>query len=286
MGAPVTIRSNNSNAHATASYADATNGVSVDLAISGPRADRQGTDTLVGVQNLDRIAVRRRPFWEQRRQQHQRRRRQRRDQGRAGFNLLSGGGGDDTVSYADAAGVTVSLAIVLALRRPGVRASTRSTFSNVIGSSFSDTLTGNRTRTASSAVPATTPSSAPVTTHSKAAPANDSLVRTPRTIRMFEWRQRRSQRGRSQNTGDGFDTLSGITNVTGVSVDDVLRGNAGNNTLSGGNGNDTLSAGQVTTHSTAAAAPTRPTIRRPRRRRRSTSEAEVRIPTATAASTR
>jgi Ca2+-binding RTX toxin-like protein len=239
---------NNSNAHATASYADATNGVSVDLAISGPQPTGQGTDTLVGVQNL--IGS---PF----------------DdalsgnsgdnnisggagndviEGRAGFNLLSGGGGDDTVSYTDAAaGVTVSLAIFSSQATGGAGFDTLNGFSNVIGSSFSDTLTGNSDPNRIVGGPGDDTLVGTGNDTLQGGAGNDSLVGAGGDTADYS----DALNGvnvdlnvvGSQNTGDGFDTLSGIANVTGSSFDDVLRGNAGNNTLSGGNGNDTLSGG-------------------------------------------
>jgi Ca2+-binding RTX toxin-like protein len=49
--------------------------------------------------------------------------------------------------------------------------------------------------------------------------------------------------GGAQNTGQGLDTLIGITNVVGSNAADRLTGNGGNNTLSGANGDDVFSGG-------------------------------------------
>ena len=46
-----------------------------------------------------------------------------------------------------------------------------------------------------------------------------------------------------QNTGDGFDHLTNIEDVTGGRGNDLLTGTSGNNVLSGGGGNDTLYGG-------------------------------------------
>src|SRR5262249_47145970 len=94
----------------TASYAEASTGVTVDLAITGPQNTGEGNDTLIGIENLtgsafgdvlkgtsgdnviiggagDDMLI-----------------------GRDGFDRLDGGDGVDTVSYADAAtGVQVNL---------------------------------------------------------------------------------------------------------------------------------------------------------------------------------
>jgi Ca2+-binding RTX toxin-like protein len=43
-----------------------------------------------------------------------------------------------------------------------------------------------------------------------------------------------------QNTGEGFDTLIGIENLTGSAFADTLKGDAGGNNLTGGAGDDTL----------------------------------------------
>ena len=48
----------------------------------------------------------------------------------------------------------------------------------------------------------------------------------------------------AQNTGGaGTDTLSGIANLVGSSLNDTLTGNTGNNSIEGGDGNDTINGG-------------------------------------------
>ena len=119
----------------TASYADAAAGVTVDLGIAGPQETGEGADTLISIENLtgsafadvlkgdsgtnhlsggagDDILV-----------------------GRGGsFDVLDGGEGIDTASYADAAsGLNLDLRTSSALFR----------IENLIGSAFADTLVGS-----------------------------------------------------------------------------------------------------------------------------------------------
>ncbi|HEU0218519.1 MAG TPA: calcium-binding protein [Stellaceae bacterium] len=129
-----------SNGHLdTASFADASSGVTVDLAVNGPQDTGEGYDTLIGIENLtgsafadtlkgtsdvnvltggagDDLLI-----------------------GGGGYDRLDGGDGMDTVSYADAAaGVQVGLAPG-AYYNPGNLIS----IEGLIGSAFADTLTGN-----------------------------------------------------------------------------------------------------------------------------------------------
>ena len=138
----------------TATYAGATAGVTVDLAIAVAQATGgAGSDTLTGIENLigssfadtlrgdggnnglfggagnDVLT------------------------GRDGNDLLSGGAGDDildggngtdTATYAGAtAGVTVDLAIAVAQATGGAGSDTLTGIENLIGSSFADTLRGD-----------------------------------------------------------------------------------------------------------------------------------------------
>src|SRR6185437_154730 len=65
-------------------------------------------------------------------------------EGLAGNDTMVGGGGTDTVSYANAtAGVTVNLANVAAQNTVGAGTDTISGFENLTGSAFADTLTGD-----------------------------------------------------------------------------------------------------------------------------------------------
>jgi Ca2+-binding RTX toxin-like protein len=131
----------------TATYADATTGVTVNLAITTAQETGAGADQLIGIENLiggngnDTLS------------------------GNAGANNINGGGGDDlimggagndtlaggangaagdTVSYADAtARVTVSLAVTAAQNTGGAGSDVLSGFENLEGSAFADQLTGS-----------------------------------------------------------------------------------------------------------------------------------------------
>ena len=114
----------------TANYASSPAGVTVSLMLgTGSGGDAQG-DTLTNIENLtgsnldDTL------------------------EGNAGNNVLAGGLGTDTVSYAHAAsgaggvGVTVNLAVTSAQNTVTAGTDTLSGFENVTGSEFNDTLTG------------------------------------------------------------------------------------------------------------------------------------------------
>jgi Ca2+-binding RTX toxin-like protein len=129
----------------TASYAEATNGVAVDLAISGPQNTGEGSDMLIGIENLtgsafadtlkgssdsnvliggagDDTLV-----------------------GRGGSDRVEGGDGIDTVSYEGvASGVQVNLnSAYNGTGYNGTGMDTLIDIENVTGSAFADTLIGN-----------------------------------------------------------------------------------------------------------------------------------------------
>jgi Ca2+-binding RTX toxin-like protein len=110
----------------TASYATAISGVTVGLDKAGPQSTGAGIDTLIGIENLTGS--------------------NRNDvlHGNAAANVLNGGAGIDTVSYARAAAaVTVSLALATAQATGGGGNDTLLNFENLTGSAFADTLTGS-----------------------------------------------------------------------------------------------------------------------------------------------
>jgi Ca2+-binding RTX toxin-like protein len=123
----------------TASYAEASTGVIVDLAISGPQNTGEGSDTLIGIEHLTGSA-----FGDTLKGTSG-------DNvltdgagddtlfGRGGYNRLDGGDGIDTVFYADATtGVQVNL-------NPGsyYNPDVLISIENVVGSAFADVLTGD-----------------------------------------------------------------------------------------------------------------------------------------------
>ncbi|MEF8707535.1 MAG: hypothetical protein V5B38_01060 [Candidatus Accumulibacter propinquus] len=111
----------------TVSYAFAGAGVTVSLLTAGAQATGgSGSDTLISIENLtgsgfnDNLT------------------------GNADNNVIDGGGGTDTVSYAFAgAGVTVSLATAGAQATGSSGSDTLISIENLTGSGFNDNLTGN-----------------------------------------------------------------------------------------------------------------------------------------------
>jgi Ca2+-binding RTX toxin-like protein len=128
----------------TASYAEASTGVTVDLGIAGPQSTGEGADTLIGIEDVLGSAFADTLM------------------GTEGWNVLSGGAGDDllvgrggsdrldggdgidTVSYA---GVTARVWVNLSSASGGFPdlgdSDQLSGIENVIGTAFADTLTGN-----------------------------------------------------------------------------------------------------------------------------------------------
>ena len=191
-----------------ASYASATAGVKVSLAIAGAQSTLSaGTDTLTGIEHLTGSAF---------------------DDsltgdggnniltgnagndtlvGGLGDDTLNGGAGTDTASYASAsAAVTVSLLIAAAQNTGGAGVDTLLSIENVTGTNYADTLTGNAQNNLLSG-----------------GSGNDTL-----------------------DGGSGNDTLDGGNSndiLKGSGGDDTLLGGAGVDSLTGGSGADTLTGG-------------------------------------------
>ncbi|MET0427788.1 MAG: cadherin domain-containing protein, partial [Microvirga sp.] len=156
-----------------------------------------------------------------------------------GVNVIDGGGGDDTISYADAAsGVFVNLA--LTARQFTVASSdTLLNIEAILGSDQADSLSGNgfsNTLTGGSGDDTL-----------DGAFGDDRLdggagLDTARFSGSLGATVDLSKTG-AQGTGYGTDTLVGIENLEGGSGADSLAGNDGANRLVGGAGNDTLAGG-------------------------------------------
>ena len=191
----------------TVSYATAGAAVTVSLAQQGAVQDTGGggLDTLLNFENLtgsafdDTLA------------------------GNGAANIIDGGDGIDTASYAAAAaGVTVGLGIATAQATLGAGNDTLRNIENLIGSAFNDRLSGD----AGDNDLAGGDGIDTVTYARAAAGVTVSLA----------------LQGSDQNTfGNGIDFLTGFENLTGSAFDDLLAGDAGNNALDGGLGIDTLS---------------------------------------------
>jgi Ca2+-binding RTX toxin-like protein len=144
--------------------------------------------------------------------------------GNAGNNVLDGGVGIDTVSYANAsAAVTVTLSLAGAQNTIGAGVDTLINVENLTGSNFNDTLLGNAGNNVLDG-------GAGVDTVSYINSSGAVTVSLATTA--------------AQNTvGAGIDTLSNVENLLGSNFNDSLTGNGGNNALSGGSGADTLTGG-------------------------------------------
>jgi Ca2+-binding RTX toxin-like protein len=160
-----------------------------------------------------------------------------------GNNVIDGGSGTDTVSYAygATAGVTVSLAIATAQATGGSGSDTLIGIENLVGSSYADTLTGNS--------------------------GNNTLTGGAGNDKMLGGAGNDTYYVDSagdvitENSGEGTDSvlsyLSGYTlganiengrimntgaaNLTGNNLNNVLYAGTGNNVINGGAGTDTVS---------------------------------------------
>ena len=195
----------------TASYKTVSGGVTVDLRIAAAQnTGGGGTDTLSGFENLtgsnfaDNLT------------------------GTDGANVINGGGGNDvlsgllgtdTVSYIDAgAGVTVSLAAGTATG--GAGSDTLSSFENVVGSNFGDSIQGD---------------------------GGDNILdgafgvdRVSYAAAIAGVTINLGISGAQATVGAGSDTLISFENLTGSNHADTLTGTNGVNDVIAGGGNDTV----------------------------------------------
>ena len=222
----------------TASYASATGGVTVSLAINGlQNTIGAGVDTLLNFENLTGSAFN--------------------DtlEGSSGNNVLDGGAGVDTVSYAHATtGVTVSLAIGGPQNTIGAGTDTLTNFENLTGSAFGDTLTGDANDNGLDNVLYGNVGDDVLI----GGAGNDTMVGgTGNDI----YEVTDAGDVVQENANEGFDSVYTAINYTlaanveaghlignasvlqGNALDNFLYGGAGNDTLIGGGGNDTLIGG-------------------------------------------
>jgi len=152
-------------------------------------------------------------------------------EGALGTNILNGGGGNDTASYARSGlGVTVSLNVATAQTTfVGGAVDTLTNFENLLGSAFADNLTGNANNNVieGGAGNDVLNGAGGVDTVSYQGAASRVVVNLNTT--------------NGQNTlGAGTDTLTNFENVTGSAFADQLTGTGANNVIDGGAGDDTM----------------------------------------------
>ncbi|MDQ3756453.1 MAG: fibronectin type III domain-containing protein [Actinomycetota bacterium] len=140
--------------------------------------------------------------------------------GNASDNVLDGGDGTDTLSYASAtAGVTVNLKATAAQDTVGAGTDTVSNFENLTGSASADTLLGNDGNNV-----ITGGGGLDTVSYANAGVGVTVSLRTTA----------------AQTTGAGDDTITQIENLTGSPQADTLAGDGGDNAIDGGNDLDTV----------------------------------------------
>lgn len=202
----------------TVTYVDAASAVTVSLATtSAQNTVGAGTDTISGFENLTGSAFN--------------------DTlgGDANANVIDGGAGTDTVTFATAAaGVTVDLSAGTAT---GDGSDTLINIENVIGSSHNDVITGNSGNNVldGGAGNDTLDGGGGTDTVTFNASATMGV-----TVDLHA----------GTATGAGSDTLLNIENVTGTTHNDTIGGSSGDNVLDGGGGTDTVSYASAASHVT------------------------------------
>jgi Ca2+-binding RTX toxin-like protein len=182
----------------------------------------------------------------------------------AGNNVLNGGGGTDTVSYAGAAAaVTVSLAVTTAQATGGSGTDTLASIENLTGSNYNDKLTGDSlANVLNGGTGADTMTGGDgsdvyyvdnigdqvVETNAASAGGNDTVNSYLAAYTL------------SANVENGRILSTATSNLTGNGLNNMLYAGVGNNVLNGGAGTDTVSylyaasAVKVSLASTAAQA--------------------------------
>ncbi|MBV5310594.1 MAG: hypothetical protein JZU59_14545, partial [Chromatium okenii] len=213
----------------TVSYESATAGVTVDLSSkSAQKTGGSGTDTLLNIENLigstfnDVIVA------------------------SIANNVINGGGGTDTVSYATSAAVEVSLAETLIQNTGGSGWDTLTNIENLTGSKSNDILTGN---TGDNILNGGTGVDTMTGGDGKDTYVVDNvldlIIETNTQLAQIDTVQTNVSFVLNDNVENLqlLDTKKVAINGTGNALDNSLTGNAASNTLIGGAGNDTLNGG-------------------------------------------
>ncbi|MFN4014604.1 MAG: hypothetical protein ACK4JB_04685 [Reyranella sp.] len=232
----------------TASYAGASAGVTVSLAIAvAQNTVGAGTDTLATMENLTGSA-----FGDILTGNIGNNVLQGGDgddtlEGLAGADTLDGGAGIDTASYANASsGVTVNLAILTAQATGGAGTDTLSNIENLRGSNSADTLTGDDGANVliGGSGADTLNGGGGIDTASYAGSTGAVSINLQAHTSSGGHAAGDSLSLIENLTGSAFaDTLTGdgeVNTLSGLGGDDVLSGGDGNDVLEGGDGNDTL----------------------------------------------
>lgn len=214
----------------TVSYSAAGSGVFVDLSITGPQNTRHGIDTLTSIENLIGSSFDDKLVGDFRSNVL--------DGGAGlGTDSLDGGAGIDTVSYDSAgSGVTVSLAVSGLQNTVGAGFDQLSNFENMLGSRFSDRLSGDGGDNVIDGGAGNDTLNGGAGSDTVSYTSASSGV----TVRLSNSGSQLINTG-----GSGTDVLSNFENVRGSSFDDTLSGNSFNNVLNGGSGVDTVSYGNA-----------------------------------------
>jgi Ca2+-binding RTX toxin-like protein len=178
-----------------------------------------------------------------------------------GSNVLDGGSGIDTVSYANAsAGIKISLAATAAQATGGSGSDTLRNVENLTGSSYADSLTGNTLdNTLNGGAGADTliggdgsdtydvDNSLDVVRETDALADTGGIDQVNTTLAAYTL---------GANVENGAILASGTASLTGNSLDNVLYAGAGSNVLDGGAGVDIVSYANASAGVTASLATT------------------------------
>ena len=226
-----------------ASYATATTAVTVSLAVAGAQNTLgAGSDTLTAIEGLTGSAFNDTLTGDANANTLNGGNGNDLISGDLGNDFIDGGSGVDTLDYAlVGAGITLNLVSQSAQNTGGAGTDTVRGIENVIGTAFSDVLTGNEfgniftagngndtlvgglgNDTLDGGAGIDTANYATATAGVK---VNLTILTAQSTI------------------GAGGDTLAGIENLNGTGFDDQFTGDAGDNVLTGNGGNDTLLGG-------------------------------------------
>ena len=235
----------------TASYADATAGVTADLADSSLNSGDAAGDTYSGIENLTGSAFNDRLI------------------GDANANVFDGGAGNDTVTY-----VSTTIGVTASLANPSVNTGAAASdryisIENLEGTSFADVLTGdNNNNMLSGRGGDDTLNGGGGADTLDGGDGNDTLIGGAGADALIGGAGNDTASyadatagvtadlaDSSFNSGDAAgDTYSGIENLTGSAFNDRLIGDANANVFDGGAGNDTVTYVSTTIGVTASLA--------------------------------